>query len=442
MTLGLQYWEEDRDDFSRSISVTCRAIVFSLCGPDQDVTKYKSWQDLYADANTNAGAYRTPTLAETDSLSAYAMLEWDITDTIALTLEDRYVKEEFDATVAIGASCVNAFPFNADLVFYNPANDTNQPNCIPGNIESGSTDTDYHAPKVTLEWQATDTAMLYGLVAKGVKPPGYSLIIVPIKFAIPLDAYKFEEEEMWSYEIGAKTNWDGKLGSLLFNTAVFYQDYSDKQTNTQQQIGNFVVGVPTNASAAWVRGLEVETNWATPLEGLSAGVAWTWLDSEYDDFKDPTRSATRIAIAGTCGNVVEIRGTDHCEIDLSGNTLEYMPEHSVVLTGRYENTLFTDVTWYLESNASWQTERYTSADNFTKLEDYWLADVRLGFSGEAWDVIAYVNNVFDDDTITSSGGNTDVAAGYVASETLTPPTLTTAFLPPPRTAGLRVLLRF
>jgi iron complex outermembrane receptor protein len=441
MTLGLQYWQEDRDDHSRNISVTCRNQNF--CGPDQTATKYLSWQDLYVDALANSENYRNPISADTESWSFYAMAEWDISETVTFTIEDRFVREDFDAEIAIGASCVNAFPINADLLAYNPFNDTNQPTCIPGNMASGSTTSEYQTPKFTLEWRPADNAMLYALAAKGIKPAGISLLQVPIKFEIPLDAYVYDQEKMWSYEAGAKTNWAGQFGELLVNGSAFYQDYTDKQTNTQQQVGDFLVGVVTNASAAWVKGLELETSWATPLQGLSFGAGYTWLKSEYNDFEDATRSAARITIAGSCGEVVEIRGTNHCLLDLSGNQLEFMPKHSLVLTGRYENRLFnTGMDWYVESNASYQGERYTSADNYTELDSFWLADARFGVTDESWSVIAYLNNVFDEDTISSSGGNPDVAQGYVDATGVAPPTLPTGFLPPPRTAGLRVQYQY
>ncbi len=456
-TGGLQYWNEERDDFSRSISVTCRVSAF--CGPGQDITKYKGWQDLYADALANSLDYRNPIFAETDHWSVYVMAEWDISDSWSLVFEDRFVKEDFEALVEIGSSCTNPFPFNANLDFYNAVTDENQPTCIRGTPQMGLTKSDYQTPKLTLEWQAAYNTLLYGSIAKAVKPAGISLVLVPIKFEFPIEGYTFLPEKMWSYELGAKTEWDGAFGNLIFNSAVFFLDYTDKQTNTQQELGgcatdspppecldadpdndpqSFLLGKPTNASSAWVKGLELETNWATPVDGLSIGAAMTLLDSEYEDFYDATRSAGRIAIAGTCGEIILIRGAEHCNLNLSGNRLEFMPKRSYVATGKYEVPLAaTGLDWFIESNASYQSERFTSADNFTVLDDFWKVDARLGLSGDRWTLIGYVNNLFDDNTITSASGNPDVAAGYVDTIGTVPPFLPTAFLPQPRTYGLR-----
>ena len=449
-TFGLQYWKENRDDFSRSIAVTCWNLNF--CGPDQIIgPPFASWQELYAAVLENSPGFRAPVYAKTDHRSAYLMLEWDITDTVSLTLEDRFVKEDFEATLPEWASCFNPHPNNADLTF------EFRPQCAIGEIDTASVTTKYQTPKVTLEWQTTDQVMLYGLIAKGAKPAGISLVRVPVKIGDQaIENYIFDPEKMWSYEIGAKTQWAGALGALVVNGAAFYQDYTDKQTNTQQEKcyiddnGNEIcqtVGQVTNASSAWVTGIELETNWLTPLEGLSVGLAYTWLDSEYDDFQDPTRSAGRIAAVGECADYVDIPangGRPHCVLDLSGNRLEYMPENAAVVTVRYEADLYdTGMQWYIESNASYQSERFTSAENFTVLDEFWLTDVRLGLVNDDWNIIAYVNNVFDNNTISSNGGNTDVAAGYVgAAPAVVPPTLPTAFLPPPRTAGIRIQYQY
>ncbi len=454
LTAGVQYWHEDRDDFSRSIAVTCWNLAF--CGPNQVIGPplnplFPTWQSLYAAVLENSPGFRAPIYTETDHRSVYLMAEWDMTDTLSLTVEDRFVKEDFEATLPDWASCFNPHPQNASLTF------EFRPQCARGEIDTGKTSTDYNTPKVTLEWQVSEEVLLYGLVAKGAKPAGVNLVRVPVNIGNQdIENNIFAPEKMWSYEVGAKTQWTGALGALVVNAAGFYQDYTDKQTNTQQEKCGIdqngveqcqTVGQVTNASAAWVTGFEIETNWATPLEGLSLGLGYTWLDSEYDDFKDPTRSAGRIAIAGECAgyeDIPKVNGRPHCIIDLSGNRLEFMPENALVLTGRYENNLFsTGAQWYLEANASYQDERFTSSDNYTVLDDFWLADMRFGVFNDQWNIIAYVNNVFDDNTISSAGGNTDVAAGYVgAAPDVVPPTLATAFLPQPRTAGIRIQYRY
>jgi len=477
LTAGLQYWNEERDDFSRSISVSCRDS--SVCGPDQGggfgISPFESWQDLYDAAIENAGDYRNPIFADTEHWSAYLMAEWNISDRWSLTLENRFVKEEFDAMLEIGANCSNPFPSNANLDGYFLDPENNGPTCEHGNPQSPSTDSEYQTPKLTLEYQASENALLYASIAKAMKPAGVSLILVPVKLSFPTESFVFEEEKMWSYEIGAKTEWQGAFGNIVFNSAAFFLNYEDKQTNTQTLLGGCIpsefgdlpaecldddpgndpqaqaVGKPTNASGAWVKGLELDASWQTPIEGLTLSAAMTRLSSEYDDFTDPTRSAGRIAVAGTCGEAGpspadkdpftpgDQPGATHCFLDLSGNELEYLPKRSYVVAAKFEKPLAaTGLDWFVESNASYMGKRYTGAGNFTQLDKFWKADVRLGLSGDRWDLVGYVNNVFDDNTITSASGNPDVAVGYIDNfDSPAPPTLPTAYLPDPRIYGLR-----
>lgn len=425
LTLGGLYWEEERDDFARNIASVC--WISSDCF-NAGLT---GWQDLYEIIFANSSDFRDPKFVKTEHWSIYGMLEWAITDGWTLTLEDRYVEEDFTADVFQASSCVVPFALSS-------------PTCVPGEPLNGKTESDYHTPKLTLDWRPIDEVLLYTSIGKGQKPAGVSLLQLPVPIAFPLEVFLFEPEQMWAYEFGAKTNWQGNFGALTLNGAIFYQNYSDKQTNTQQELeGGVIIGVVTNASAAKVAGFELETSWVTPVDGLTLSLAYTYLDSEYSDFRDPTRSASRIAIAGTCGREVEIGGRAHCELDLSGNELEFAPRHSMVHVGDFTRPIAGQgISAFFGWNVLYQDERFTSADNFRILDAYWQLDLRAGLRGDQWTFMAYVDNAFDDDTVTSSGGNVDLAEGYVDSFSVAPPGIPTAFLRPPRLFGVRVLYNF
>jgi len=92
----------------------------------------------------------------------------------------------------------------------------------------------------------------------------------------------------------------------------------------------------------------------------------------------------------------------------------------------------------------YQDERWADQDNFVKWDDYWLADARLGFEAESWSILAYVDNVFDDDTIKSGGSGPDFgraitdmgfSGGLVRSHFFGP-------LPMPRNFGVRLNYNF
>ena len=84
---------------------------------------------------------------------------------------------------------------------------------------------------------------------------------------------------MWAYELGAKTLWDGSLGSMNLNSALFFQDFTDKQVTTLAEIDGFDPSTETveNAFLRWV----VYTPWATAestgLPPMPTGPGAPWL---------------------------------------------------------------------------------------------------------------------------------------------------------------------
>ena len=201
----------------------------------------------------------------------------------------------------------------------------------------------------------------------------------------------------------------------------------------------------SNASSAEVWGLEISTTWQTPLEGLLLSLAYTWLDTEYDDFVQTTSSSTRLAIAGTC-EVVTPEGSNRntCVIDLTGNELERSPEHSLVAAGTFTAPLLdTGMEWFIDGDIKYTDERFIDQDNWTYFDDFWMLNLRLGLQADAWDVLLFVDNVTDEDTINTGGigpefGQRVAEEGFLALGQ----NFYQGRLPDPRTFGVRATYRF
>lgn len=122
-------------------------------------------------------------------------------------------------------------------------------------------------PKVSVSWFADDLRMLYAQAAQGVRSGGTNLNSLYTSTP-PL----FEPDTLWSYELGAKTQWLD--GSLTANVAVFYNDWRDLQVLTSQpaDIGPLKIteALILNAGRAYTRGLELELA-AAPIEDLQTG---------------------------------------------------------------------------------------------------------------------------------------------------------------------------
>jgi len=340
--------------------------------------------------------------------------------------------------------------------------------CPWGTI-SGTQDSNYHTPKVTMEWTPTDDSMVYFFWAKAIKPGGLNQVSSG-GAATTIEDERFDPEKMDSYELGTKTAWEA-AGYLQLNAALFFLDYTDKQVGTQILVPDGVGGFRSNprvinASSAEVWGLELEAVWQPSfLEGLELRGSYTYLDTQYTDFIDETTTFVRAAEAGNCpvvwndsdGNRVSTGTTNpntdldnptfaaKCALDLSGNQLERSPEHSFV--GRFNLTRpfgNQGVEWFTELDAIYQSERFTDQDNFVEYDAFWQVDARLGLTGDSMSITFFVDNVFDDDTIRGGGSGPDFgqrisdqgfSAGLVRTQFFAPLTL-------PRTFGARLQYRF
>ena len=121
-----------------------------------------------------------------------------------------------------------------------------------------------------------------------------------------------------------------------------------------------------------------------------------------------------------------------------------MPKHAFIagLDWQREVVLGIDVTF--GANYSYQSERWTSAFNVVQLSSYSVWDFRLGFQGDAWSILAYVDNAFEDSKVKSTFANTYNQGISTAAPpfTFVLPLNQTPILPDERSYGLRMGYRF
>ena len=134
-------------------------------------------------------------------------------------------------------------------------------------------------PKLGLEFQASDTTLLYITWADGYKAGGFNGL-APIAAAA---STPFDEETASNYEVGMKA--DLLDQTLRVNASFFYTDYEDLQ-NFFVDFGTFEVVTAT--ADAEIYGLELEL-WYSPVVGLDLFLSGSWLDTEYTTFEaDPS----------------------------------------------------------------------------------------------------------------------------------------------------------
>ena len=372
--------------------------------------------------------------------SAYGLVDWQFADAWDVGFEMRYVTEDLDiAGPSTGTLIGNAFP---------PFVLVESPREGPQNV--AEEDDSYVAPKAVLRYRPSDDQTWYGSISRGVKPGGISSLVGPQGFDNP-DVYRFEAEEITVWELGWKTSWmDNRL---RVNGALFYQDFSDKQLTTQYLPpgeGAVLGSRPENASAASITGIEIDTT-AVLTEHLSMRWGYTWLDTEYDAYNKVGTSLSDAVRGGSCELIMQ-DGVQTCLIDLSGNEVEDVPQHQLFAGISWRSGMTNGAEFMVDLDVQYQGSRYEAEWNLVEVESYMLADLRVGVSRDQWTVIAYVNNLFDDDTTRSALSIPDfraisVVAGFVPPPRVPPPgrffatqlfpNLTTLYYPDPREFGIR-----
>ncbi|GMU44044.1 MAG: TonB-dependent receptor [Lysobacterales bacterium] len=204
---------------------------------------------------------------DTDAIALYGEGTYRFNDQWALTVGGRWTDEE--KTVDIFNQSFRDATFSTPLATLSDLDDS-----------VGFTN---FSPKVSLDYQATDDILLYGLASRGFKSGGFN-IRANIS-AVPASGRPFDDEVVTTYEFGAKMAFADQ--SWFVNAAYFWSDYKDIQLSIFTTIPNSnppaFFGDFTNAGAATVQGVELELfgqlsdHWV-----LQGNVAW--LDAEYDEF--------------------------------------------------------------------------------------------------------------------------------------------------------------
>jgi iron complex outermembrane recepter protein len=124
--------------------------------------------------------------------------------------------------------------------------------------------------------------------------------------------------------------------------------------------------------------------------------------------------------------------------DSAGKQFPLVPEWSGAAFAQLEMPLGESRRWFVRGDTTYIGKRYDNIVNLAYVPGQWRANLRGGFRSDSWEVTAFVNNFFDDDTLEASRYNSDSAADpfffqLVSSE---------AVLPNKRQVGITATFRF
>lgn len=337
----------------------------------------KDWE-VYNRKVLSSGASALQTVANltterVQNRAVFGGLDFDINDRLTIGLEGRFSSDDVQVSNVVN-------------------NGTGAVEPCAGNSSCQKTFTSF-TPRLTVRYQYTDDVNLYANIAKGVKPGDFngSLPNDPIS-GLPDESFRaVDEETMWSYELGAKTEWLERR--LIANFAVYFNDVEDQQLTTNiEGPGGVPQSVLANVGKTEVWGAELETNFVI-TDNWTAGFIYSWTDSEIKE---------RISTdqADLVGNVTGFTTLDNYYNqfgDVSGKESPRVPENQFALFSRYDIP-FSWGGMFIGADYTFEESKYSQEHNLIETGDRNLLGARIGANWQNWQLTAWVKNLTDDDT--------------------------------------------
>ena len=388
---------------------------------------------------------------DTDAKAVFGQVSMDIGDDMELIMGVRYVRERkaIDADVCVGQDT---------LGISNCAGTTTNPYPVVQAILAATFDTHAHEfygiqresehwlPSLQLEKRLNDDNMIYFSYNSGYKSGGFNAaddqnpafeLVNGVKTAMrttPGIGFEYDDETADSLEVGGKHT---LASNVRLNWALAHANYDDQQVSTFQGTG-FVVG---NAASSTVTTLEMDLLWQA-TENLRVAASAAWLDPKYDEFT--TGACTEIQYAyfrGVAGpaNAYDAKNLTSavygqnlttpdgkCKVVWNGagayaggnqdlsNQWNGSAKYSGSIIVDYTNTLANGMEFFASVDMQ-LTDTFISTGDLDPIdtqEKFELFNARIGFRGEAWELMMYGNNISNElyaighyDTPLLSGGH-------------------------------------
>jgi iron complex outermembrane recepter protein len=203
------------------------------------------------------------------SVFAHAILRF--TDELSMEAGVRYSEEKKDYTFYRFMPNFHVPPLSLPAQWYPDSTGQFLFPLTTGHAEASRVD-----PKIGFQYQWTPDLMTYAQYATGYKSGG-----INPRPTVAADIVPFDEEELNSYEVGAKSEFFGNR--LRFNTAVFFSKYKDLQLNaTSVNLAGTTSVILTNVGHAEIKGWEGELQ-MEPVPDFIINAAAGYLDFEIKD---------------------------------------------------------------------------------------------------------------------------------------------------------------
>ena len=312
---------------------------------------------------------RSAGLAVTDdkSYAIFGEASFTVTDRLSLVVGGRYTDEEKEITLC---------PFTP--VIFDSLSFADCPAVLNDSESWGS-----FAPKLGVNWQATDDILAYAFWTKGFRSGSFNAR-APLAEALgPVD-----EEEVSSYELGLKSQL--LEDRLRFNLAAYLSDYRNIQRTISDTvlIGGVpqVLQVPRNAAEAEIWGFEAEAT-AVVFDGFRFEASVGYTNASYDTF------------AGIDANRDGVYDPATDDPLATGLEFERVPEWQYTVAANYETEIGDLGFLNFRTAYQWLDSQFVDTLNSPslRLDSYGLLDVSASYidPSQRYEVSVFGRNLND-----------------------------------------------
>lgn len=212
--------------------------------------------------------------------------------------------------------------------------------------------------RMALEYQTSDSQMLYGLISRGYKVGGFNS-----NGKVPAAQRNFDSETLWNYELGAKHNLlDDTLHTQV---AVFFQQRDNAQIKASRIIGpGDFADYTANADSAYSYGLEAQAQWQASQAVLlraSLGLLQT-------ELKEPGAK-------------------------FDGRDAAHAPEYQFAFGVDFDH----GNGWFSGLDVEGKEAFYFSDSHNARSDSYALLNARFGYQLNSWTVTLWGKNLTDEE---------------------------------------------
>ena len=349
--------------------------------------------------------------AKVNTYAAFGNLEYDVIESLTLRAGVRYTKAVNDTNIcgySPGDGRVAQLFTILGQLLGGQTIPLSQTDCytlndqfLPGQPFQYRLDEDNVSWKAGLDYRISSATLIYTNVSRGYKAGSFPAITAALQKAL----IPARQESVTSYEAGVKTRLAG--GALRLNSAIFYQDYRNKQV--QGTLLDPLFGLLQqlqNVPKSHIFGAEADIV-AKPLPGLTLTGSASYLKTKVDTYTS-TDNYGRVQ-------------------DFAGNRLPFAPKWTLIFDGDYRTKLANGAEIFMGATVNYRTSQdaYIGASTLTipasamartlsptpfVIDGYTTVDARLGytFPGDQFTLSVWGKNLTNTDYATNKVSNNDV----------------------------------